>query len=55
MKKDFLTVYDLSAEEIISILNRAVELKSGKDASACPLIGKSIGLLFEKTSTRTRV
>jgi ornithine carbamoyltransferase len=55
MKKDFLTVCDLSSGEINSILKRAVELKSGKDASACPLIGKSIGLLFEKTSTRTRV
>jgi ornithine carbamoyltransferase len=55
VKRDFLTVYDLSSEEISSILNRAVELKSGKDASACPLIGKSVGLLFEKTSTRTRV
>lgn len=55
MKRDFLTLRDLSAGEISKILNRASELKSGKNASACPLIGKSIGLFFEKASTRTRV
>lgn len=55
MKRDFLTLRDLSGEEISAILNRAAGLKSGKDASACPLIGKSIGLFFEKASTRTRI
>jgi len=55
MKRDFLTLRDLSVEEFDNILKRAVELKAGKDASKCPLIGKSIGLLFEKPSTRTRV
>lgn len=55
MKRDFLTVWDLSSEEIGLILKRAIELKSGKDVNKCPLIGKSIGLLFEKASTRTRV
>jgi ornithine carbamoyltransferase len=55
MKKDFLTLLDLSSEEMHSILERAAELKSGKDSSSCPLIGKSIGLMFDKTSTRTRI
>jgi ornithine carbamoyltransferase len=55
MKRDFLTVWDLSTEEIVALIDRAAELKSGKDTSACPLIGKSVGLLFEKPSTRTRV
>jgi ornithine carbamoyltransferase len=55
MKRDFLTVWDLSSEEITHILKKAIELKSGKDKNKCPLIGKSIGLLFEKASTRTRV
>jgi ornithine carbamoyltransferase len=55
MKKDFLTVYDLTGTEIQQLLHRALELKSGKDAAQCPLIGKSIGLMFEKASTRTRV
>ena len=55
MKKDFLTVLDLSPDEFNGLIKRSIELKSGVDANKCPLIGKSIGLLFEKSSTRTRV
>jgi len=55
VKRDFLRLWDLSSEEIDRLLKRAVELKSGKDKTRCPLIGRSIGLLFEKASTRTRV
>jgi len=55
MKRDFLTLSDLSFKEINLLIKRAIELKSGKDLNKCPLIGKSIGLLFEKASTRTRV
>lgn len=54
-KKDLLTIWDFSAEEVRSILNRSIALKSGADRMKCPLIGKSIGLFFEKPSTRTRV
>ena len=54
-KKDFLTIGDLGAEEIRTILDRSIALKSGDDAMKCPLIGKSVGLFFEKPSTRTRV
>ncbi len=55
MKRDFLTLWDLSSEEVAAVLERALKLKSGEGSSACPLIGRSIGLLFEKPSTRTRV
>lgn len=55
MKKDLLTLRDLSQDEIYRIINRAIDLKAGRDRSACPMIGKSIGLIFEKPSTRTRV
>ena len=55
MKRDLLTLFDLSPGEVRRLLKRAAELKSGKDANKCPLIGKSVGLLFEKSSTRTRV
>jgi ornithine carbamoyltransferase len=55
MEKDFLALTDLTRDELSALLKRAVELKAGKDRSACPLIGKNIGLLFEKPSTRTRV
>lgn len=55
MKKDFLTIFDVSPNELTGLIKRAIELKSGKDAGKCPLIGKSVGLFFEKPSTRTRV
>jgi ornithine carbamoyltransferase len=55
MKRDFLAIRDFSGEELNSLVERAVKLKRGEDRSRCPLIGKSIGLLFEKASTRTRV
>ncbi len=55
MKRDFLTLRDLTSKEIKRLLKKAIELKSGKDRGKCPLIGQSIGLLFEKSSTRTRV
>ncbi len=55
MKKDFITLRDLSQDEIHALLKRAMDLKAGVDANACPLIGKSVGLFFEKPSTRTRV
>jgi ornithine carbamoyltransferase len=53
--RHFLTIFDLTAKEIGGLIKRAIRLKAGKDAGKCPLIGKSIGLLFEKASTRTRV
>jgi ornithine carbamoyltransferase len=55
MKRDFLRLWDLSSEEILQVIGRARELKSGLDSAKCPLIGKSVGLLFEKPSTRTRI
>lgn len=57
MKRDFLTMRDFTPEEVEGLLRRAIELKKGKaeETLKCPLIGKSIGLIFEKASTRTRV
>ncbi len=55
MKRDVLKISDLTKSEIETLLNRAIALKAGKGASSCPLIGKNIGLFFEKPSTRTRL
>ncbi|MCL5023825.1 MAG: ornithine carbamoyltransferase [Nitrospirae bacterium] len=55
MKRDLLTLWDLSPEEIGALIGRAMQLRSGEDRNRCPLMGKSVGLLFEKASTRTRV
>ena len=53
----FLKMSDLSCEEIISILDLADELKQ-KKRNNIPhqlLKGKSLGMIFTKSSTRTRV
>lgn len=55
MKRDFLTVWDISNGELEQLLRRAIELKAGKDINKCPLLGKSIGMIFEKPSSRTRI
>ncbi len=57
MKRDFLTIRDLGAKEIESLLIRAGELKEmQKRGVEHPLLkGKTLGLLFEKQSTRTRL
>ncbi|MBI4767847.1 MAG: ornithine carbamoyltransferase [Deltaproteobacteria bacterium] len=54
MKRDFLKLSDLTASEIEVIWKRTKEFKEGQ-ARERPLQGKTIGLLFEKPSTRTRL
>ena len=55
--KHLLKMLDLSTEEIIEILNLADQLKYElKHNSPHPhLKGKSLGMIFQKSSTRTRV
>ena len=57
MKKDLLKLLDLSAEEITAILNRADQLKYEKKHGIPQkyLEGKTLAMIFEKNSTRTRV
>lgn len=55
MNRHFRTILDLSADEILDIINRALLYKKGKYKNIKPLKNKSIGLFFEKPSTRTRV
>lgn len=54
--RSFLTLMNLTAEEIRYLLDLAHDLKAKKRAGICgrALQGKNIVLLFEKTSTRTR-
>ncbi len=54
--RHYLTVFDLSTQEITAILERAMELKAkGATALHQSLQGKTLGLLFDKPSTRTRI
>ena len=55
--RHFLTLLDFSPAELQQLLQRAIELKrerqAGKDQRAFP--GKVLGMIFAKSSTRTRV
>lgn len=57
MQKDLLKMLDLSKEDIIQILNTADQLKySQKHGIAHDYLkGKTLAMIFEKNSTRTRV
>jgi ornithine carbamoyltransferase len=57
MKKDLVTILDLSVEEIDALLARASLLKKQWKEGELKqtLSGKTLGLLFDKPSTRTRV
>ena len=57
MKKDLLKLLDLSKEEITEILNIADQLKYEKKHGIAQkhLEGKTLAMIFEKNSTRTRV
>ncbi len=52
-KRDLLSVADLSPEEVRQVVGRASLLKQGEKSTA--LEGKSVAMLFEKPSLRTRV
>ncbi|MBE6072120.1 MAG: ornithine carbamoyltransferase [Clostridium butyricum] len=57
MKKDLLKIDSLSKEQILEVLNLADQLKyEQKHGIEHPhLKGKTLGMIFEKASTRTRV
>ncbi len=57
MKRDFITGEELGAFELGKLLDRAAELKAGRRdrLGAGSLAGRSVALVFEKPSTRTRI
>ena len=56
MKKDLLTLNDLTRDDLEKIFEFSTKLKQERGkVSYTPLAGKSIGLIFAKSSTRTRV
>jgi ornithine carbamoyltransferase len=54
MARHFLTGEELTAEKQLRLLERAIELKADRLSSRA-LEGKSVALVFDKPSTRTRV
>lgn len=56
MKKDLLTICDMTSDEIGQLFELTEKIKRERGNPAFkPLAGKSIGLIFAKSSTRTRV
>lgn len=57
MKRDFLQLSDYNKDELTQLIDRALELKQATKARRCPkaLEGRTLVMIFEKSSTRTRV
>lgn len=57
MPKHFRSLQEFTKIELLGLIDRAIELKNEKTAGKIhrQLMGKTIGLIFEKPSTRTRV
>ncbi|MFA5320834.1 MAG: ornithine carbamoyltransferase [Candidatus Omnitrophota bacterium] len=55
MKKDLISINDLTADEIKSIFALTAKLKKNSPGYSRALSGKTLALLFQKPSNRTRV
>ncbi len=57
MKKDLLSIYDLDRNDAGVIFDKAAKLKKyqQKRKAYTPLRGKTLGMIFDKSSTRTRI
>ena len=53
--RDYLSVDDLTVEELMAVLELAGRMKADHTMHAVALAGRSVALIFEKSSTRTRV
>ncbi|AQQ68240.1 ornithine carbamoyltransferase [Microbulbifer agarilyticus] len=55
--RHFLTLLDLSRDELRAVIERAIEVKAlrNQGVSSEPFRDKVLGMIFEKSSTRTRV
>jgi ornithine carbamoyltransferase len=55
MKRDLLTIRDLTKDEILTLIDRALEIKKAGRTAKRPFAGYALGLMFDKASTRTRI
>jgi ornithine carbamoyltransferase len=53
--RHFISLLDLSSEEFRGLINRAITLKNNRDPNYQPLKGQVLAMIFEKSSTRTRI
>ncbi|MDF1582700.1 MAG: ornithine carbamoyltransferase [Methyloprofundus sp.] len=53
--RHFISLLDLSGAEFRTLIQRAIELKNNRDPDFQPLKGQVLAMIFEKSSTRTRI
>ncbi|WGS84556.1 ornithine carbamoyltransferase [Methylomonas sp. UP202] len=53
--RHFTSLLDLSSAELRALIHRAIALKQHRDPDYQPLKGKVLAMIFEKSSTRTRI
>jgi len=53
--RHFISLLDLSGDEFRALIHRAIYLKNHRDPDYQPLKGKVMAMIFEKSSTRTRI
>ncbi len=53
--RHFISLLDLTGEEFRNLISRATELKFNRQPDYQPLKGRVLAMIFEKSSTRTRV
>ena len=53
--RDLLTLQDLTRDEILGLLRLSAELKKDRRMFSGRLSGRSVAMIFEKPSTRTRI
>ena len=54
-KRDLISIKGLSVEQIKHIFDLTDKLKTNPKAIGMPLVGKSMAMIFQKPSNRTRV
>ena len=53
--RHFISLLDLSSNEFRTLIKRACELKNQRNTDFQPLKGQVLAMIFEKSSTRTRI
>jgi ornithine carbamoyltransferase len=53
--RHFISLLDLSGDEFHRLINRGIVLKNNRDPEYQPLKGQVLAMIFEKSSTRTRI
>src|SRR5437867_10221666 len=53
--RDLVSIHDLPREDIVAILDRAAAIKEDPKAHRGDLLGRTLAMIFEKPSLRTRV